>query len=65
MGAGLRVRLLPRGSRVRLDLRAYYRADFLYSIFNHTSTDGGRALRTDLGAFDIFHTPSLALRGAL
>lgn len=65
LGAGLRWRLLPRGSRLRLDARFYYRADMLYTIFNHTETAGGRALRTDLGSIDFFHSPSISIRGAL
>jgi hypothetical protein len=56
---------LPRGSRLRLDARFYYRADMLYTIFNHTETAGGRALRTDLGSIDFFHSPSISIRGAL
>ncbi|MBX3227948.1 MAG: hypothetical protein KIT84_28030 [Labilithrix sp.] len=63
---GLRLRLLPRGSRVRLDLRAEYRGSLIYTIVNRdTTSPEGRALRTDFGQFDIFHGPSLSLRGAL
>lgn len=62
---GLRLRLLPRGSRLRLDLRAEYGANLIYTIVTRDATRDGRALRTDFGSFDIFHGPSLALRGAL
>lgn len=64
-GAGLRWRLLPRGWRLRMDLRAYYRADMIYTIFNHTGTVNGRSTHTDLGSIDFFHSPSIAIRGAL
>jgi hypothetical protein len=62
---GLRWRLLPRGSRVRLDLRAEYRGNMIYTIVTRDATREGRALRTDFGQFDVFHGPSLAIRGAL
>jgi hypothetical protein len=62
---GLRWRLLPRASRVRLDLRAEYRGNMIYTIVTRDATRDGRALRTDFGQFDVFHGPSLALRGAL
>ncbi|HEY8075268.1 MAG TPA: hypothetical protein VIF62_14185 [Labilithrix sp.] len=63
---GLRWRLLPRGSRVRLDLRAEYRGNLIYTIVTRNATDqAGRALRTDFGSFDIFHGPSLSIRGAI
>ena len=63
---GLRWRLLPRGSRLRLDLRAEYRGNAIYTIVTRdATTPDGRALRTDFGNFDIFHGPSLSLRGAL
>jgi hypothetical protein len=63
---GLRWRILPRGKRLRLDLRAEYRANFIYTIVTRDAkTPAGQALRTDFGAFDVFHGPSLALRGAL
>lgn len=62
---GLRWRLLPRGSRVRLDLRLEYRGNMIYTIVTRDATRDGRALRTDFGQFDVFHGPSLALRGAL
>ncbi len=62
---GLRWRLLPRGSRLRLDLRAEYRGNLIYTIVTRDQTRDGRALRTDFGQFDVFHGPSLALRGAL
>jgi hypothetical protein len=62
---GLRLRLLPRGSRLRLDLRAEYRGSMIYTIVTRDQTNNGRALRTDFGQFDVFHGPSLAIRGAL
>ncbi len=62
---GLRWRLLPRGSRLRLDLRAEYRGNMLYTIVTRDATFQGRALRTDFGQFDIFHGPTIAIRGAL
>jgi hypothetical protein len=62
---GLRLRLLPRGSRFRLDLRAEYRGNAIYTIVTRDATREGRALRTDFGSFDIFHGPSLSIRGAL
>ncbi len=62
---GLRWRLLPRGSRVRLDLRLEYRGNMIYTIVTRDATRNGRALRTDFGQFDVFHGPSLAIRGAL
>jgi hypothetical protein len=62
---GLRWRLLPRGSRVRIDLRAEYRGTGIYTIVTRDATFQGRALRTDFGQFDVFHGPSLSLRGAL
>jgi hypothetical protein len=64
-GAGLRIRLLPRGFRVRADLRIQYHADLIYSKVNETNTNAGRALSADFGSFDIFHAPSLAFRAAL
>ena len=67
MGAlGLRLRLLPRGSRLRLDLNAEYRGSMIYTIVTRDQqSPEGRALRTDFGQFDVFHGPSLSLRGAL
>jgi hypothetical protein len=62
---GLRWRLLPRGTRLRLDLRAEYRASTIYTIVTRDATRDGRALRTDFGSFDVFHGPSLSIRGAL
>lgn len=62
---GIRWRLLPRGSRVRLDLRAEYRGNGIYTIVTRDAERDGRALRTDFGQFDVFHGPSLAIRGAL
>lgn len=64
-GLGLRWRLFPRGWRVRLDLRALYQADFLYSTIHRSAAPDGRARTTDFGAFDVFHGPSLAIRGSL
>lgn len=61
LAAGIRWRLLPRGSRLRLDLRAMYRADFIYTNIHRNSAD----LRTDYGSIDVFHGPTLAIRGAL
>jgi hypothetical protein len=63
-GAGLRIRLFPRGWPVRADLRLQYRADIIYSSVNVTDTNQGRALRADFGSFDVFHTPSAAFRAA-
>jgi len=65
LGVGLRWRLLPRGWRARLDLRAMYRADFLYTSINRDTTVEGQERRTDYGAVDVFHGPTLAIRGAL
>jgi hypothetical protein len=66
LAGGLRWRMLPRGSRLRLDLRLQYRADFFYQIINRTSTGpSGGELKTDFGSFDIFHGPNIAIRGAL
>jgi hypothetical protein len=62
---GLRIRLLPRGSRLRLDLRGEYRGSMIYTIVTRDATHDGRALRTDFGQFDVFHGPSIALRGSL
>ncbi len=61
LAGGIRWRLLPRGSRLRLDLRAMYRADFIYTNIHRNSAD----LRTDYGSIDVFHGPTLAIRGAL
>jgi hypothetical protein len=62
---GLRWRLLPRAHRIRLDLRALYQGDFLYSKLNSSQTNNGRGTTTDFGALDVFHGPSIALRGSL
>lgn len=62
---GLRWRLLPRGSRIRLDLRAEYRGNALYTIVTRDETANGRALRTDFGQFDVFHGPTIGIRGSL
>ena len=64
-GIGLRWRLFPRAWRVRLDLRALYQADFLYSTIHRSASPDGRARTTDFGSFDVFHGPSLAIRGSL
>lgn len=66
IGGGLRVRLLPRGSRLRLDLRATYQANILYTILNHTDQGPtGRDREATFGTVDVFHSPSITLRGAL
>lgn len=65
LGAGLRWRLLPRGWRAKLDLRAYYRADFVYTQINRSRNTAGEERKTDFGSIDVFHGPSLAIRGAL
>lgn len=65
LGLGLRWRLLPRGSRLRLDLRALYNANFVYAKINRLGTVNGREVTTDFGALDIFHGPSIAIRGSL
>ena len=62
---GLRVRLLPRGSRVRLDLRGEYRGSLIYTIVNSDTNAAGKQVRTDFGQFDIFHGPTISLRGSL
>ena len=62
---GLRWRLLPRGSRLGLDLRAEYRGNTIYTIVTRDATRDGRALRTDFGSFDVFHGPSISIRGSL
>jgi len=64
LGLGVRWRLLPRGSRVMLDLRALYRADLIYSTLHRSNSDTGAERRTDFGGIDVFHGPSLAIRGA-
>jgi hypothetical protein len=64
IGAGLRWRLLPRGFRARLDLRAIYRADFVYTQINRSNDVNGQERRTDFGSVDVFHGPQLAIRGA-
>lgn len=65
LGVGIRWRLLPRGWRARLDLRAMYRADFIYTSINRDTTVEGQERRTDFGSVDVFHGPALAIRGAL
>ncbi len=65
LGAGVRWRLLPRGWRARLDLRAYYRADFVYTQIDRSRNAAGEERKTDFGAIDVFHGPSLAIRGSL
>jgi hypothetical protein len=64
LAGGLRWRILPRGSRLRLDLRAIYRGDMIYSVIRRENAANGAAQRTDFGSFDVFHGPSIALRGA-
>jgi len=65
LGAGIRWRLLPRGWRAKLDLRALYRADFVYTQINRENNSNGEERRTDFGAVDVFHGPAIAIRGAL
>lgn len=62
---GLRVRLLPRGSRVRLDLRGEYRGSMIYTVVNSDTSSSGKQVRTDFGQFDVFHGPTISLRGSL
>jgi len=62
---GVRWRLLPRGFRLRLDLRALYHADFIYTSIHRSNDSDGAERRTDFGSVDVFHGPILALRGAL
>jgi hypothetical protein len=64
LAGGLRWRLLPRGVRLRLDLSAVYRGDMIYAVVNRSANANGQAVRTDFGSFDVFHGPSIALRGA-
>ncbi len=64
LAGGLRWRLLPRSSRLRVDLRAVYRADLIYSVVRREAAPNGAAQRTDFGSFDIFHSPTIAVRGA-
>jgi hypothetical protein len=64
LGAGLRWRLLPRGARVRLDLRALYRADVIWSTLHRNNSDTGLERKTDFGGVDVFHGPTIAIRGA-
>ncbi len=64
-GLGLRWRLFPRGWRVRMELRAYYRVDMIWTKFQHTDSQAGPATESDIGALDFFHSPSIALRGSL
>jgi hypothetical protein len=64
LAGGLRWRLLPRGTRLRLDLRLVYRADGIYAVVNREATPNGKGVRTDFGSFDVFHGPSIAFRGA-
>jgi hypothetical protein len=63
-GLGLRWRIFPRAWFFRLDLRALYQADFIYAKIHSGTTASGHATTTDFGAFDVFHGPSLALRGS-
>jgi hypothetical protein len=64
LAGGIRWRLLPRGWRLRLDLRASYRADVIVTGVHREAAPNGAALRTDFGSFDVFHTPSIAFRGS-
>ncbi len=64
LAGGLRMRLLPRGTRLRLDLRVVYRGDMIYSVVNREAAANGAQQRTDFGSFDVFHGPSVALRGS-
>ena len=64
-GLGLRWRLLPRGSRARLDLRALWQADVLWSTIHRTASSDGAARSTDFGTLDVFHGPAVSLRGSL
>jgi hypothetical protein len=64
LAGGVRWRLLPRGTRLRLDLRAVYRGDVVYSVVNREASANGKAQRTDFGGVDIFHGPNIAIRGA-
>jgi hypothetical protein len=59
LAAGLRWRLLPRGARIRADLRADYRAEILYWFLP------GSGHRIDFGGTDVFHGPRLSIHGAL
>jgi hypothetical protein len=63
-GLGLRWRLLPRGSRLRLDLRGLYRVDAFYASIAKVVEVTSVAHRTDFGGFDVFHGPQLAIRGS-
>jgi hypothetical protein len=63
-GLGLRWRMLPRGARVRLDLRALYRADVIWSTLHRSNSDTGLERKTDFGGVDVFHGPQIAIRGA-
>jgi len=36
-----------------------------HTIVTRDASREGRALRTDFGSFDVFHGPSISLRGAL
>jgi len=65
LGAGIRWRLLPRGWRAKLDLRALYRADFVYTQINRSNNANGEERKTDFGSVDVFHGPAIAIRGAL
>jgi hypothetical protein len=66
LAGGLRWRMLPRGSRLRLDLRLQYRGDFFYQFINRSATGPrGGELKTDFGSFDIFHGPAVSIRGAI
>ena len=64
LAGGLRWRLLPRGTRLRLDLRAMYKVDVIHAVVYREAATNGATQRTDFGSFDVFHGPSRALRGA-
>ena len=64
LAGGIRWRILPRGWRLRLDLRASYRADVIVAGVHRSAAPNGAALKTDFGSFDVFHSPSIAFRGA-
>ena len=58
LAAGLRMRIFPRSSRVRVDLRADYRAEILYWFLPGSH-------RVDFGGADVFHGPRLSIHGSL
>jgi hypothetical protein len=64
-GLGLRWRVFPRATIVRLEIRALYQGDFLYETISRSATPNGRAVTTDFGQFDIYHGPTFAIKGSL